>query len=177
MLRDFSASPARVFTCSQHVRAFTVSHLKHVTCSKYAPSCSRHCASAPTASQFSSTISLCGSVFTPCGTSSGTSAPAALCCSVTLSCSNTIHCFQQRFITCPPAVGHALLSKTRGPRVCMRQPSTFLHGRTGGFSLASQYFKRGLVLTRRITTSTEPATGSSSLCTFCQQLNISEEHN
>ena len=46
MLRGFPASPARVFTCSQHVRAFTLSHLKHVTCSRYAPSCSRPCASA-----------------------------------------------------------------------------------------------------------------------------------
>ena len=41
----------------------------------------------PNAAQFFSTFSLCGSVFTPCGTSSGTSAPVSLCCLVTLGCS------------------------------------------------------------------------------------------
>ena len=54
MLRGFSASLAAVFTCSQHVWAFTLPHLKHVTCSRYAPSCSgpgasaSHCCSAGT---------------------------------------------------------------------------------------------------------------------------------
>ena len=45
MLRAFLASPVGVFTCSQHVRAFTHSHLKHVTCLRYAPSCfwTLHC--------------------------------------------------------------------------------------------------------------------------------------
>ena len=33
----------------------------------------------PTAAHLSSTVSLCGSLFTPCGASSGTSAPASLC--------------------------------------------------------------------------------------------------
>ena len=54
MLRGFSASLAAVFTYSQHVSAFTLPHLKHVTCSRYAPSCSgprasaSHCCSAGT---------------------------------------------------------------------------------------------------------------------------------
>ena len=37
-------------------------------------------------------------IFSLCGTSSGTSAPASLCCSVTLGCPDTLHFLQQHFI-------------------------------------------------------------------------------
>ena len=39
-----------------------------------------------------------GTHLTPCRTSSGTSAPASLCCLVTLRCSGTLHYLQQHFI-------------------------------------------------------------------------------
>ena len=97
MLRGIPASPARVFACSQHVRTFTLSHLKHVTCSKLAPSCSRfcaatsHCCSAgtsgfdracirprPSWTSWVTHLTPLSCIFSVCGTSSGTSAPASL---------------------------------------------------------------------------------------------------
>ena len=130
MLRGFSASLAAVFTYSQHVSAFTLPHLKHVTCSKYAPSCSgprasaSHCCSSGTLG-FDRACThghvlpgppgvTPGPHQTPCGTSSGTSAPASLCCLFTLGYSGTLHYLQQHFVTCPPAVGYAISSWVLG---------------------------------------------------------------
>ena len=79
MLRGFSASPA-VCACSQHVRDFTLSHLKHVTCSRYA--CIR-----PRPSWTS-------------GSDSRDSPDPSL---VWIH----LHYLQQHFITCPPAVGYS----------------------------------------------------------------------
>ena len=50
------------------------------------------------------------STYSLCGTSSRTSAPTSLCCSVTLGCSDTLHFLQQHFITCPPAVARCSVS-------------------------------------------------------------------